>query len=73
MPTASATALAAKATAYAHAVVSVIHALNRELCDRVDPALLAAADTVLRASITDQATAARADRIVTPHGYRALR
>jgi len=51
---------------YARAVVSVIHALNRELCERVDPTLLAAADAVLRASITDEATAARAARVARP-------
>lgn len=35
--------------AYAQAVIDVIHALNREFRQRVDPAQLAAADAVLRA------------------------
>jgi DNA-binding MarR family transcriptional regulator len=39
-------------TAYARAIIEVIHTLNREFCQRVDPAELAAADSVLRAVIT---------------------
>lgn len=60
--------LTAAGTAYAHAVVGVIHALNRELCERVEPELLAAADAVLRASITDEGVAARAARVGRPPG-----
>jgi DNA-binding MarR family transcriptional regulator len=44
--------LTAAGTAYAQAMTDVIHALNREFCQRVDPAQLAAADSVLRAVIT---------------------
>jgi DNA-binding MarR family transcriptional regulator len=44
--------LTAAGTAYAQAVTDVSHALNRECCQRVDPAQLAAADLVLRAVIT---------------------
>jgi DNA-binding MarR family transcriptional regulator len=39
-------------TAYAQALTEVIHALNREFSQQVDPAQLAAADSVLRAVIT---------------------
>lgn len=44
--------LTAAGTTYAQAIIEVIHALNREFCQRVDPAQLAAADSVLRAVIT---------------------
>jgi DNA-binding MarR family transcriptional regulator len=37
--------------AYARAVIEVIHALNREFYQRVDPVQLAAADAVLRSVI----------------------
>jgi len=54
-------------TAYARAVFEVIYALNREFCERVDPAHLATADTVLRAVIEgDSALEAMAARIRRP-------
>jgi len=40
-------------TAYAQAMTEVIQTLNREFRQRVDPAQLAAADTVLRAVLAD--------------------
>jgi DNA-binding MarR family transcriptional regulator len=51
---------------YARAAVEVIHALNRELCERVDPAQLSAADAVLRAAINDQSAREHADLLVRP-------
>jgi DNA-binding MarR family transcriptional regulator len=51
---------------YASAVVAVIHALNHELAARVSADDLAAADTVLRASITSREARAVADRIAPP-------
>jgi DNA-binding MarR family transcriptional regulator len=51
---------------YGAAVVAVIHRLNRELGERVGADELSAADSVLRATITDPGTRARADRIVKP-------
>jgi len=52
---------------YAQAVIEVIHALNREFCERADPAQLAAADAVLRAAIAaDSALQAAASRIRPP-------
>jgi DNA-binding MarR family transcriptional regulator len=52
---------------YARAVIEVIHALNREFCERADPAQLAAADTVLRAAIAgDSALQATASLIRPP-------
>jgi DNA-binding MarR family transcriptional regulator len=44
--------LTAAGTAYAQAITDVIHAFNREFCQRVNPAQLAAAESVLRAVIT---------------------
>jgi DNA-binding MarR family transcriptional regulator len=44
--------LTAAGTAYAQVITDVIHDLNREFGQRVDPAQLAAADSVLRAVIT---------------------
>jgi len=53
---------------YAAAVVAVIEALNRELCARVTPDQLLAADAVLRAALPDQASRATAARLVpAPH------
>jgi DNA-binding MarR family transcriptional regulator len=54
--------------AYAHAVLEVIDALNRELSERVEPAQLAAADAVLRAAISDEPARQRAARQVPPPG-----
>lgn len=51
---------------YARAVIGVISVLNTELSQRVDPAQLAAADAVLRASITDGALARTAHLIRPP-------
>jgi DNA-binding MarR family transcriptional regulator len=45
--------------AYSRAVVEVIQALNHELADRVDPAQLAAADTVLRAVLDEETRATK--------------
>jgi DNA-binding MarR family transcriptional regulator len=59
--------LTAAGTAYAQAITDVIYALNREFCQRVDPAQLAAADSVLRAVITgDGALQAAASAIRGP-------
>jgi hypothetical protein len=44
----------------------VLHVLNRELAQRVDPRQLAAADAVLRAAITDPEIHERAARIPAP-------
>jgi DNA-binding MarR family transcriptional regulator len=51
---------------YARDVSDVIEVLNRELRDRVDPAQLVAADTVLRAAIGDARERARAGLLVAP-------
>jgi DNA-binding MarR family transcriptional regulator len=53
--------------AYARAVIEAIYALNREFCERVDPAHLTTADLVLRAVIeADSALAATAAQIRRP-------
>jgi DNA-binding MarR family transcriptional regulator len=52
--------------AYAQAVTAVLHALNRELAQRVDAGQLTAADAVLRAAITDPDIHQRATRIQAP-------
>jgi DNA-binding MarR family transcriptional regulator len=49
---------------YAAAVVAVIEALNSELCARVAPDQLLAADAVLRAALPDQDGRATAARLV---------
>jgi len=54
--------------AYAQALADVIDALNLELCQRVDPAQLLAADAVLRAAITDDADRRRVARVAPPPG-----
>ena len=52
---------------YARAVIEVIYALNREFFERVDPAQLATADTVLRTVIEcDSALQATASQIRRP-------
>src|SRR5579864_3918870 len=52
---------------YARAVIQVIHDLNREFCERADPAQLAAADAVLRVMIaSDSALEATASLIKPP-------
>ena len=54
-------------TAYARAVIEVIHDLNREFCDRIDPNDLATADLVLRQVIAaDSALAATAAQVRRP-------
>ena len=54
---------------YAAAIVEVIEALNSELCARVAPDHLLAADAVLRAALPDQDSRATAARLVpTPRG-----
>ncbi len=60
--------LTPKGQEYADAVVEVIALLNRELWQRVDPAQLVAADTVLRASMGDDGVRERAARLVRPPG-----
>jgi len=52
---------------YAQAVTAVIEELNYEVCQRADPAGLAAADTVLRAALFDDSTRQRAARLPRPH------
>jgi len=49
---------------YAAAVIAVIEALNSELCARVTPDQLLAADAVLRAALPDQESRATAARLV---------
>lgn len=52
---------------YARAVIQVIHDLNREFCERADPAQLSAADAVLRVMIaSDSALEATASLIKPP-------
>jgi len=51
---------------YAAAVVEVIRRLNRELAERVAPDDLAAADRVLRSSLTGSRLRDAADRLVAP-------
>jgi DNA-binding MarR family transcriptional regulator len=58
--------LTAAGTAYAQAIMEVIYALNREFCRRVDPAQLAAADSVLRAMIADDAALQSAASAIRP-------
>jgi DNA-binding MarR family transcriptional regulator len=58
--------LTAAGEAYARDISEVIEVLNRELRDRVDPAELVAADTVLRAAIGDARERARAGLLVRP-------
>jgi len=53
---------------YALAVIAVIAELNQELAQRVDPALLAAADSVLRAALFDDSARRRATRLPRPPG-----
>lgn len=53
-------------TAYAQAITEVVHALDREFRQRVDPAQLAAADAVLRAVITDDSALRNAASIIRP-------
>jgi DNA-binding MarR family transcriptional regulator len=62
--------LTARGEAYAQAIVAVIDELNLELCLRVDPTQLAAADAILRAAISagDDDLRAAAQRIRPPPG-----
>ena len=53
-------------TAYAQAMIEVIQALNREFCQRVDPAQLIAADTVLRAVLADDSSLRDAASAIRP-------
>jgi DNA-binding MarR family transcriptional regulator len=53
---------------YARAVTTVVEQLNREVADRVSPADLAAADTVLRAALFDESASQRASRLPPPPG-----
>jgi len=54
--------------AYARNVVEVLAALNRELCARVDPAQLTAADSVLRTAIAADASLAKVAASIWPPG-----
>jgi DNA-binding MarR family transcriptional regulator len=58
--------LTAAGEEYARAVVAVIEDLNREVCQRLDPSQLAAADAVLRAVLFDESARQRADRLPRP-------
>jgi DNA-binding MarR family transcriptional regulator len=60
--------LTAAGTAYAQAIMEVIHALDREFCQRVDPAQLAAADSVLRAVITGDGARQSAASVIRGQG-----
>jgi hypothetical protein len=44
----------------------VIHDLNREFCERADPAQLAAADAVLRAMIASDSTLEATASLIKP-------
>lgn len=57
---------------YARAVVAVIERLNRDISKRVDPAQLAAADTVLRAVLADD-TRNLSSRVARPPLAEPLR
>lgn len=59
-------ALTAEGGTYAAAVVSVIDRLDRDLCRRIDPDQLVAADAVLRAVLEDDRSRERATRLVPP-------
>ncbi len=61
--------------AYARAVVAVIGRLNEDLCQRVDPDQLMAADAVLRAALDDDRSRRRAARLAPPplHSTEAMR
>jgi DNA-binding MarR family transcriptional regulator len=59
-------ALTAEGQEYARAIAAVISELNREVADRVDPAQLAAADSVLRAALFDDSARQRADWLPRP-------
>ena len=58
--------LTAAGALYAHAIVEVIASLNTQLAGQVDAAALVAADTVLRASITDSSLQPAAERVPPP-------
>lgn len=60
--------LTPRGQAYADAVVEVVDALNRELCERVDLVQLIAADAVLRAVIIDEGAVGHAALAVRPPG-----
>ena len=53
---------------YARAISAVTMELNREIARRVSPAELAAADTVLRAALFDDAARQRASQLPPPPG-----
>ena len=50
---------------YARAIVDLIEQLHREVCERVSPAHLPAADAVLRAALFDDSQAAP-ERLLPP-------
>jgi DNA-binding MarR family transcriptional regulator len=54
--------------AYAQAIVTVIERMNQDLSRRVRPADLAAADTVLRAVLTDTRARSLAEHLPRPDG-----
>jgi hypothetical protein len=47
-------------------MIEVIQTLNREFCQRVDPAQLIAADTVLRAVLADDSSLRDAASAIRP-------
>jgi DNA-binding MarR family transcriptional regulator len=51
---------------YARAVIAVTDELNQEVAGRVNPAQLAAADTVLRAALFDDRARERASQLAPP-------
>jgi DNA-binding MarR family transcriptional regulator len=53
---------------YARAVTAITEQLNREVAGRVSPAQLAAADTVLRATMFDDSARRRASHLPPPSG-----
>jgi DNA-binding MarR family transcriptional regulator len=58
--------LSAAGHEYARAIAVVIGELNREVARRVEPAQLAAVDTVLRAALFDDSARSRADWLPRP-------
>jgi len=58
--------LTAQGSAYARVMTEVIHDLNRDFCQQVDPAQLAAADSVLRAVLADDSALQSAASAISP-------
>jgi DNA-binding MarR family transcriptional regulator len=64
--------LTAAGIAYAQAVTEVIHALNHEFRQRVDPAQLAAADAVLRAVLAGDSALRETAAAISPPGESVI-